>query len=356
MMNGLKKKMERFLYGDEEQPRAAQQPQPFAPAPDAAFTQQPQPQYAPPMQANYYQPQQAAPQQPAYQPQAAYQQPQQPVYQQPVQPQPAPRQTASQNSWNSRFNQKQEKVVNIRDYQQPAPETAAPAEEAKPMSQATTRVVCARGMMDCRLAITLLRAGDAVLVTMENIKDPAEMRRLVDTLSGACYSLSASITKVSRYGVYLLAPQSMVVYADQLINQMNGAAPKAQRPMYQPGQRPAMQSQAAYQQQQPAYQPQTAYQQPQQPAYQPQAAYQQPQQPVYQPQAAAYQQPRQDAYQPQAESLYQQNAFTQRTAAPQENTAAFYARPQQVQAPQMPAFASQSANSGYVPDDMEVAE
>ena len=67
MMNGLKRKMERFLYGDEEQPRAAQQPQPFAPAPDAAFTQQPQPQYAPPMQANYYQPQQAAPQQPAYQ-------------------------------------------------------------------------------------------------------------------------------------------------------------------------------------------------------------------------------------------------------------------------------------------------
>ncbi|MBQ9943585.1 MAG: cell division protein SepF [Clostridia bacterium] len=348
MMNGLKRKMERFLYGDEEQPRAVQQPQPFAPAPDAAFTQQPQPQYAPPMQANYYQPQQAAPQQPAYQPQAAYQQPQQPVYPQPVQPQPAPQQAAPQNNWNSRFGQKQEKVVNIRDYQQPAPEMAAPADEGKPAGQVTTRVVCARGMMDCRLAITLLRAGDAVLVTMENIKDPAEMRRLVDTLSGACYSLSASITKVSRYGVYLLAPQSMVVYADQLINQMNGAAPKAQRPVYQPGQRPVMP-------QQPAYQPQAAYQQPQQPAYQPQAAYQQPQQPVYQPQAA-YQHPRQEAYQPQAENAYQQNAFTQRTAAPQENNAAFYARPQQVQAPQMPAFSSQSANSGYVPDDMEVAE
>ena len=339
MMNGLKKKMERFLYGDEEQPRAVQQPQPFAPAPDAAFTQQPQPQYAPPMQANYYQPQQAAPQQPVYQ------QPQQPVYQQPVQPQPAPQQAAPQNSWNSRFGQKQEKVVNIRDYQQPAPE-AAPADETKPAAQATTRVVCARGMMDCRLAITLLRAGDAVLVTMENIKDPAEMRRLVDTLSGACYSLSASITKVSRYGVYLLAPQSMVVYADQLINQMNGAAPKTQRPMYQPGQRPVMPQQQA-----------SAYQQAQQPAYQPQASvYQQPQQPVYQPQASAYQPPRQEAYQPQAENAYQQNAFTQRTAAPQENTAAFYARPQQVQAPQMPAFSSQSANSGYVPDDMEVAE
>lgn len=334
MMNGLKKKMERFLYGDEEQPRAAQQSQPFAPAPDAAFTQQPQPQYAPPMQANYYQP-----------PQPVQAAPQQPVYQQPVQPQPAPQQAAPQNSWNNRFGQKQEKVVNIRDYQQPAPE-AVPAEEAKPAAQATTRVVCARGMMDCRLAITLLRAGDAVLVTMENIKDPAEMRRLVDTLSGACYSLSASITKVSRYGVYLLAPQSMVVYADQLINQMNGAAPKAQRPMYQPGQRPVMhQSQAS------------AYQQPQQPVYQPQApVYQQPQQPVYQPQAAVYQQPRQEVYQPQAENAYQQNAFTQRTAAPQENVGAFYTRPQQVQAPQMPAFSSQSANSGYVPDDVEVAE
>ena len=200
------------------------------------------------------------------------------------------------------------------------------------------------------MAITLLRAGDAVLVTMENVKDPAEMRRLVDTLSGACYSLSASITKVSRYGVYLLAPQTMVVYADQLINQMNGAAPKVQRPMYQTGQRPGYQPQAAgvyqppqanpYQPQQPSYQ-QPAYQ-PQQPSYQ---------QPAYQPQQeAAYHQPQANPYQPP------QSAFTQRTAAPEENTGSFYARPQQMQAPQMPAFSSQSANTGYVPDDMEVAE
>ena len=341
VMNGLKRKMERFLYGDEEaQPRNVQQNQGFAPAPDAAFSQQ-APQFAP-MQANYYPPQQPvqqAPQQPVYQ-QPVQQAPQQPVYQQPVQQAPQqpvyqqPQQAPQQHGWSSRFGQKQEKVVNIRDYQQPAPEAAAPVEEMRPMGQATTRVVCARGMMDCRLAITLLRAGDAVLVTMENVKEQAEMRRLVDTLSGACYSLSASITKVSRHGVYLLAPQTMLVYADQLINQMNTAAPKPQRPMYQPGQRAGYAGQMPYQQ--------PVYQQP----------VQQAQQPAYAPRQEAYQQPQANPYQQQP----QQSVFTQRTAAPQENTGAFYARPQQQQAPQMPAFSSQSANAGYAPDELEVAE
>ena len=314
MMNGLKKKLEKYLYGEEAMPQQGYRPEEnYAPAPDAAFSQQPAPQYAQ-NQAAYYQ-------QPAYapQPQQGYQQMPQPV----TQPQPVPQQP-QRSIFGAR---QQEKVLNIKDYQQPSePQQQEEPEAVK--QQATTRVVSARGMGDCRMAITLLRAGDAVLVTMENVKDPAEMRRLVDTLSGACYSLSASITKVSRYGVYLLAPQSMVVFADQMINQMNSAAPRQQRPAYPPV--------GANNRPQPAYQQlQAEYAQPQQPAYQQEA---------YQPQQgyAAYQQPRQET-------------FTQRMAAPQENAGTFYTRPQQ-QTAQMPAFSSQSANAGYVPDDMEVAE
>lgn len=320
VMNGLKKKMEHYLYGDEAQPQQGYRPEEnYAPAPDAAFSQQ---QAAYPQQ-NYYAPQQAA-----------YQQPAQPVpYQQPA---PAPQQNVQQAppAPRSMWGRPQEKVLNIKDFQQPQ-EAVPPQEEEKPAQQATCRVVCARGMMDCRMAITLLRAGDSVLVTMENVKDPAEMRRLVDTLSGACYSLNASITKVSRYGVYLLAPQSMVVFADQMINQMNGAAPRAQRPGYSQ-QAPQMNAP-----QRPVYSPQQQAefaQQPLAPAYPQQENYAAPQQGY-----APYQQ------QPQ------QGGFTQRMAAPQENAGAFYARPQQ-QPAQMPAFASQSANAGYVPDDMEVAE
>lgn len=319
MMNGLKKKVEKYLYGEEEPQQGYRPEENYAPAPDAAFSQQ-QAAYAQPP-VNYYQP----PQQPAY-PQAA-----QPVnYQQPApQPQQAPQQAAPQRT--GIWARQQEKVVNIKDYQQPVPQQ----EEEKQPQQATCRVVCARGMMDCRMAITLLRAGDAVLVTMENVKDPAEMRRLVDTLSGACYSLNASITKVSRYGVYLLAPQSMVVFADQMINQMNGAAPRAQRPQMNAPQGAA----------------------PQRPAYTPQQQLEYAQAPAQNPYAApeAYQAPQQQPQQPYAYAQPRQDGFTQRMAAPQENAGAFYARPQQ-QPAQMPAFSSQSANSGYVPDDMEVAE
>ena len=323
--NGIKKKVEDVLYNGEaepQQPRRQAAPRAEdmgAPAPDAAFTQQ----------AGYYQemPQQGW-QQPQQAPQAAYQQPYQPQSQQaPQQPQyhanyqqqgyqpPQPQQPGG------RFGRR-DNVVDIGDYQKNAGEMHQ--QEAPQQAQVATRVICARGMADCRMAITLLRNGDGVLVTMENVKDPAEMRRLVDTLSGACYSLNASITKVSRFGVYLLAPHTMPVFADQMINQMNGARPQ------QPQQRPAYQPQQGYQ---PQAQPQGwEYQQQ---AYQPQQNSWQPQQ--------GYQQPR------------QQGEFTQRTAAPQENPGAFYARPQQ-QAAQMPAFASQSANAGYVPDDMEVAE
>ncbi len=314
VFNGLKKKLEGFLYAGEAEPQQPRQPQPRqedmgAPAPDASFTQ---PQYGYYQEAPQQVPMYQQPQQQMYPPQG-YQQPQQPQYhadyrQQGHQP----------NQQGSRFGQKKDNVVDIGDYQQKEASAAPQQEQPQQVSAVATRVVCARGMVDCRIAITLLRNGDAVLVTMENVKDPAEMRRLVDTLSGACYSLNASITKVSRFGVYLLAPQQMPVFADQMINQMNGARPQPQmqqRPMYAP--------------QQQAYQPQGYQQQ-------------------YDMQQNPYQQGY--SYQPR-----QQGEFTQRTAVPQEQTGDFYARPRQ-QAVQMPGFASQNTNAGYVPDDVDVAE
>ncbi len=317
--------------------------------------------YPPQTQQAPYSPQQGDPyQQPqvqaAYQPQAQYQQPMQQPYQQPQQ-QPQ-QQQAPQTQFSAQYQppqrnrraqqhtaQPEDNVVPISAYQQArpqqpmqqapqqAPQMQPPPQmplQQPPMQQpqapqqppqtvqasGAARIINARGIGDCRSAIMLLRAGDAVVIVMDNITDPAEMRRYVDTLSGACFSLSATITKVSRYGAYFLAPQGMAVYADQVTSQMNGAAVRqvAQRPAYQP--------QQGYQQQPYQGQPQ-------------QAAYQAPVNP-YPPQRA-----------PQ-----QGEDFVPRTAenAPQQP---FYTR----EAPNAPqtSFSQQPQAYGYAPDEYREA-
>ena len=170
-------------------------------------------------------------------------------------------------------------------------------------------------MSDCRSAITLLRNGDAVIIVMENITNPGDMRRLVDTLSGACYSLTATITKVSRYGVYLLAPQSLAVFADQATNQMNAGPAQAQPQNYQAN---------PYAAQRPAYAS------PLQPAQQPQ---------------------------PYAQQPYggQQQEFTQRTATPEAAAQEFYQRPLRQDAA-IPSFSNRPAGVGYMPDEHAAAQ
>jgi len=263
-----------------------------------------QQQYA---QQGAYAPQQTPPQQAAHQPAAA----------------PAMAEQPAQQPRNRRMwaHQAENNVVDFGAYQaqaaQPPQPATAPsmAEQPAPAAVASAaRIINARGMGDCRSAITLLRNGDSVLIVLENVTDPAEMRRLVDTLSGACYSLTATITKVSRYGVYLLAPQSVAVYADQTTNQMNGA--------------PARQQYRGYQQ--PGY------------AGQPQAA--------QAPQGYGYQQP-QASYAPPA----QQHEFTPRAAMPQEAAQPFYTRPAP-QAAAAPSFAAQPAGYGYAPDEAVAME
>ena len=175
-------------------------------------------------------------------------------------------------------------------------------------------------MGDCRSAITLLRNGDAVLIVLESVNEPNEMRRMVDTLSGACYSLTATITKVSRFGVYLLAPQTLAVFTDQITNMMNTAPARGQargyQPAYQPGQRPAYAA------------PQGQNRAPQQPA-----------------QNVSY------GYAP---NPVQQQAFTQQVAMPEEAPQNFYQRPMPQQG-MVPSFSAQGAGYGYAPDESPMA-
>jgi len=222
-----------------------------------------------------------------------------PPPQQPPMTQPAPQMQfpSYQRPQQPQASQPQQPVA-----QAPAQPEMQPQQPQAPINaQMNTRIINARGMGDCRSAITLLRNGDAVVIVLENITDQAEQRRLVDTLSGACYSLTATITKISRYGVYLLAPQTMAVYADQVTNQMNGM----------PGRTNANQGyQQGYHGQRSAYANQQGM-----------GHYAPPQQ-----------------------------GFTHRAAAPEEAPQPFYAQPAP-QAAQVPPFTAQPAGYGYTPDE-----
>lgn len=300
-----------FFYEGAEAP-APQAPEANMYPPQEQPYQQPQQGYE-----NYQQPQ--APyaqefQQPQYQQQnfrQGYQQPQyQPNYENPQQPRNRrSQQHAGQmgnnvvdfGSYQQQSQQPLYQQPQQNHFQQPAyqPQQEPAPQQPQQSAALNARIINARGMADCRSAITLLRNGDAVMIVLENVTDPAELRRLVDTLSGACYSLTATITKVSRYGVYLLAPQAVAVYADQATNQMNNPN-RVQSRGYQQG-----------------YAAQNPYQAPQQPM--------------------------------------QQQGFTQRPAQMEEPQQPFYARTAP-QAAQVPSFSAQPVGYGYAPDAMEAAE
>ncbi len=355
-MTGL---MDRFFYADSAQ-RDAREEDEEAQQPEAPYAQQPyqqmnyqqpyQPQYQqtayqqplPSRQADAFDPlfgQQSAQQPRQY---APYQQPQMNYQQQPYQPQyqqqaqPLYTQFSAQQPQqprNRRMQQHMNREENVvpfpGQYQQEQPQQPqAPLQMQQPQTAEKAlnmRIMNVRGINECRSAIALLRAGDALIVVMDSVSDPAEMRRYVDTLSGACFSLSATITKVSRYGAYLLAPGIINVFADQITSQMNGAPRPAQpqQPRYNAPQQSGYQPQG-FGRYQPQYQAQD---------YRPQA-YQQPQ---YQAQ------PRQDA-----------QGFARRSPAPEVQSAAFFAqRPQNE--PETPPFEAQPAGSGYAPDRVDYA-
>ncbi len=230
------------------------------------------------------------------------QQPVQPMYQQqPIQqpaqqPQPITQFAAQVEEQRSRAKQDNPNVVQF-------PGTYAgeqPVQEQQPQSGIC--VLNLRNNSDCRLAISMLRQGNALMIIMENIGEPAEMRRYVDTLSGACFSLNATITKVSRHGAYLLAPGTFAVMADSATSQMNSVQRR------------------------------------------PQAAQQQRTANPYAPQAGAYA--------PSYQNPTDENGFEYRAPAPEPQQAAFYYQ-QPAQAPVTPNFENQRPGTGYVPDRME---
>lgn len=248
-------------------------------------------------------------QQPVYQ-QAPYQQGYQQPYQQGYQQQP---QAPYQQPITQFAAQVEDQRARNPQAQQPDPQKVVPfpgsysgeqAPEAKP---ASVRVITIRGFNDCRSAISYLRAGEILLVVMDGIQDQAEMRRYVDMMAGACFSLSASITKVSRYGAYLAAPGQVSVWADPTISQMNGSGRRTAAR--------APQTPNTYRSYQGEYQQSAA-------------------------QAYSYQEPApQNAYNPYAPNT--QNAAADGTE--------FYARQPQP-TPEQPPFEAQERGTGYAPD------
>ncbi len=297
--------------------RETPQPDPYV---NGAWEQnEPQAAYQP----NYQQPQQAAyqpnyqqPQQAAYQPN--YQQPQQtgyqPNYQQPQQAAYQPNcQQPQQAAYQPNYQQPQQAAYqqNYQQTREAAPEQPAennmvyfPGTAAQEEMVPDVRVINARGVGDCYSAIAQLRAGDTVILVMENIADPAEMRHYVDMLSGACYSLRGTITKLSRHGAYLICPTRVKVYVDAATNQLNSASTRA------PQQRPVM-----------------------------------GQQPVN---GQTYAAPRQTRA---AEGGFAapESAYRSRTASPDPGQAAYYARPVFPDARNTATLQKQTYN-GYMPD------
>lgn len=305
-----------FFNGPRAEEEAAYNPAPAAS--DSGYYAQPQQQAAPQQSAQPYaqsaydpQSQQSAYQastyqqpyaQPAYQ-QNAYQQPayQAQPFQQPQQPaQPQMQQPAYSASPLQQGYQPQQRNRRSAQHAQQAqqleaenvvpfpgiaqqPQQAQPAaqpQQGAPTKQLSACVVNARSIADCRNAIGILRTGDCVIAVMDSIADQAEVRRYVDTLNGACFSLGCTMTRLSaRVGVYLLAPAGMQVYTDRTTTQMNAQSRAPQRA--NPGmQQSAFQSPFAPQQGQMPY-GQAAYQQPVNPFAPPQPVYAQPQQPAF---------------------------------------------------------------------------
>lgn len=327
LKNKVRSMYNNFFYDGSEAPvgqmqedEYAGQEQSYAQQPQGGWQQQYQYSQAQPYQAGYQQP--YGYQQVSYQ-QTAYQQPQpqaqQSAYQQPQQGRNrrAQQRQAENNVVDFGAYQQQSQTQNYYGqtgavYQQPQPQQsqASPQEgEQSAPGLMSARVVNARNMSDCRRAISVLRDGDAVVVVMETVNDPAEMRRMVDTLSGACYSLTATITKVARAGVYLLAPQALAVFTDQATNMMNMTPARAQARPYQQG---------------------------------------------YAPRPNGNYQPQQNA--PQAQNPYPgQQEFMRRAPMPEEAPQRFYQRPLSANGA-VPSFSTQPAGYGYGPDENAAAE
>lgn len=87
----------------------------------------------------------------------------------------------------------------------------------------------------CRQAMSCLRRGQCTLIVMDQLVDKAEIRRYVDMLTGACYALNGTMTRLSsKIGFYIMAPAAMTVYTDPTTSNANAPQPRPpQSPLYQ---------------------------------------------------------------------------------------------------------------------------
>ena len=193
--------------------------------PQQNMYQQPMQEMQQMQQNTWQQPQQSMYQQPMQQ--NTWQQPQQSMYQQPMQ-------QMQQNTWQQpqQSMYQQQPAENAQPQQQENP-NVVPFPNAQQQAENNAPACCvinARNVSECYSAIVQLRSGSMVIVVLENINDTMEMRHYVDMLSGACYALKGTITKLSRHGAYLIAPNHMRVCVDAATNQFNSPASRMQRP------------------------------------------------------------------------------------------------------------------------------
>lgn len=304
-----------------QQPQQGQyHPQQEGYPPQQAPYQQPQSgQYAPPQQAwqppqepwqraapqpSWQQPQHTAPGQPWQQP-MGYQQAQEA----PVQPEPQHSfvsqfnpEPARETSRNRRAQQSQQPPAQQASYQPPAPPenlVPFPGAALQEQKQMDAYVINVFNINSCRQAMSCLRKGQCTLIVMDQLIDKAEIRRYVDMLTGACYALGGTMTRLSaKIGFYIMAPSGMTVYTDPTTTGANQQPRPQAQPMYRADATPgAAPDRAPYD-----FSPQGGYappqmqfsaHQPQQPAQQPQEGQQQeqPQQPSFNPWQEQHQQP-----------------------------------------------------------------
>lgn len=233
----------------------APQAQPYAPQ-QAAYAPQASYQQLAYGQTAYQQPQ--APYQPAqgaYQQQQAYAQgypPQQAAYAQqapaPTSPYARPQDPPSYQTQIAPDGGREQ--ARNRRSQQHAQESYQPApavpENVVPFPGMSTQTAESRAVdayvinvfniMTCRQAMSCLRKGHCTLIVIDQLIEKSEIRRYVDMLTGACYALNGTMTRLSaRIGFYIMAPNGMTVYTDPTTSSANAQSRVPQQPLYRAG-------------------------------------------------------------------------------------------------------------------------
>ena len=78
-----------------------------------------------------------------------------------------------------------------------------------------------RNEYECRLAITELRKGNILALAMDSITDQNEVRGYVEMLIGASCALRFTLTKISKYNVYIACDDDCMMLIDRAVKALN---------------------------------------------------------------------------------------------------------------------------------------